>query len=78
MLIDRLSNAQQAISLASILVEGEITKCYLKSRRKNKIVNENTLVNRNDFIVKTTRVKNTFTFLEQVSPYAVDLSKFAH
>ena len=40
MLIDTLSKAQQAILLASILADGEITKCYPKSRRKNNSYRE--------------------------------------
>jgi len=40
MLIDALSKAQQAILLASILADGEITKCYPKSRRKNNSYRE--------------------------------------
>ena len=35
MLIDTLSNAQQTVLLANILADGEITKYYPKSRRKN-------------------------------------------
>jgi len=40
MLIDTLSKSQQAILLASILADGEITKCYPKSRRKNNSYRE--------------------------------------
>lgn len=35
MRIDSLSKAQQAVLLASILADGELTKCYPNSRRKN-------------------------------------------
>lgn len=40
MLIDTLSKSQQAVLLASILADGEITKCYPKSRRKNNSYRE--------------------------------------
>lgn len=40
MLIDTLSKAQQAVLPASILADGEITKCYPKSRRKNNSYRE--------------------------------------
>ena len=40
MLIDTLSKAQQAILLAGVLADGEITKCYPKSRRKNNSYRE--------------------------------------
>lgn len=40
MLIDELTPTQQAILLASILGDGEITKCYPGSRRKNNSYRE--------------------------------------
>lgn len=40
MLIDELTTEQQAILLASILADGEITKCYPGSRRKNNSYRE--------------------------------------
>ncbi|WP_394679117.1 endonuclease [uncultured Exiguobacterium sp.] len=40
MLIDELTPTQQAILLASILGDGEITKCYPRSRRKNNSYRE--------------------------------------
>lgn len=40
MLIDRLSKAQEAVLLASILADGELTKCYPNSRRKNNSYRE--------------------------------------
>lgn len=40
MLLDALTEAQQAILLGSILADGEITKCYPQSRRKNNSYRE--------------------------------------
>lgn len=40
MRIDSLSKAQQAVLLANILADGELTKCYPNSRRKNNSYRE--------------------------------------
>lgn len=40
LLLNKLSDSQQAILLASILGDGEITKCYPGSRRKNNSYRE--------------------------------------